>query len=165
MDNGTDKREWWTAMWVIIRRFGWLPLLVLLSHELGAHVLDIYAYWPPFDIPIHLIGGFAFAFLCAGALSHLSEQQFIIRPDNLVKIVLVFALMCTSTVFWEFAEWTADHTIGTHSQLGLDDTLSDMLCGIMGGVIFLLAWAWTVTRGESSNLPFRRNQRRRVAEG
>ena len=47
----------------------------------------------------------------------------------------------TSAVLWEFAEYISDHSFGSQTQGGLEDTLLDMLLGILGGftmVSFLL---------------------------
>ena len=44
----------------------------------------------------------------------------------------------TASVFWEFGEFTLDSCLGTHIQIDLDDTMSDMAFGILGGVLFLL---------------------------
>jgi hypothetical protein len=46
-------------------------------------------------------------------------------------------------VFWEFAEYVYDRAFGTRHQLSLDDTLLDMLLGIIGGGVFLIGSAWT----------------------
>lgn len=122
----------------IARRVAWLPVVVLLIHEGNAHVFDAYGRWPSIDIPMHLLGGFAMAYFFSGSLTILCKHQLINPQDRFVRIILVFALTCVAVVFWEFAEWVADHTLGTFSQLGLDDTIGDMLCGILGGTVFLL---------------------------
>jgi hypothetical protein len=122
-----------------IRRVGWLPIAVFLAHEICAHVIDAYRIWPSVDIPLHLLGGFAIAYFSSGAVRVFAERGLIREPDPLVHVMLVLALACTAAVFWEFAEWTADRAIGTGSQLGLDDTMLDLLMGVLGGATFALA--------------------------
>ncbi len=119
-----------------IRRFGWMPIIIFLAHEICAHIVDGYRRWPAIDIPLHFAGGVAIAFFISGALSTCGNHGVIRRPDWIIHLVVVFGMTCAAAVFWEFAEWTADHTIGTQCQLGLDDTIGDILNGVLGGIAF-----------------------------
>jgi len=129
-------KDYVRAGFATIRRVGWLPIAVLVLHEFCAHVVNLYALWPPVDIPLHLLGGLAIAVFTAGTIQVFSERNLIERPHALVEAALVFGIVCTAAVFWEFAEWTADHTLGTTCQLGLDDTILDLLMGVVGGSLF-----------------------------
>ncbi len=72
----------------------------------------------------------------------LAERGLIQKPDALIHITLILALACTAAVFWEFAEWIADHTIGTTCQLSLEDTMLDLFMGFVGGAVYAGAlWA------------------------
>jgi len=122
-------------------------------HEVCAHVVNGYARWPPVDIPLHLLGGFAIAFFSSGAIHVFAEHRLIEHPHALVHTALVFCLACTAAVFWEFAEWTADHTLGTTCQIGQDDMLLDLLMGVVGGGVFAAALVVKMTRGEAPNKP------------
>jgi len=121
-----------------LRRYGWLPILVLLSHELCAHVIDGYARWPQIDIPFHFVGGFAIAYFLNGGLHILKESKILPPLQAWVKLGLLFGLVSTTALFWEFAEFLADRFLGTASQLSLEDTLLDLLLGMLGGMLFLL---------------------------
>ncbi len=123
---------------VTIRRYGWMPIVVFIAHEICAHLVDGYRRWPPIDIPLHLAGGFAIAFFIHGAVTTFGDRRLIKHPDWIVHLALVFGLTCAAAVFWEFAEWAADHTIGTRCQLGLDDTLGDLLNGVLGGTALMV---------------------------
>jgi di/tricarboxylate transporter len=70
--------------------------------------------------------------------------------------VIVLGLTCAATVFWEFAEFLSDRYLGTHAQGALDDTLSDMLFGILGGTAFA---AITGVRRSQAQLPAPSNER------
>lgn len=130
-----------SAAAVAIRRFGWLPAIVFLAHVFCAHVVDIYLLWPPVDIPLHFAGGFAIAFFISGTLDTLGEKDVIQRPGWVMNLLATFGLTCAAALFWEFAEWTADRALGKHCQLGLDDTMGDMLMGVIGGIVFAVAAA------------------------
>jgi hypothetical protein len=127
-----------TAAIEILRRYAWFPLAIFFAHELCAHGIDAYRRWPAIDIPLHFFGGLAIACFLAGAL-RVFEERHLLRPsDAWVRIALLFGLVNTAAVCWEFAEWIADHALGTHCQLGLGDTLLDLLMGMLGGLAYLI---------------------------
>ena len=134
-----------------IRRVGWLPIAVFLLHEICAHVVDGYTLWPPVDIPLHLFGGFAIAFFSSGVIIAFADHEVIEHPHALIHAALVFSVACTVAVFWEFAEWTADHTLGTSCQIGLDDTILDLLMGVLGGGVFAAVVLMKMSKRETSN--------------
>lgn len=150
--KGTDAGVWLSAAAEVARRFAWFPIAVFLFHEAAAHVFDLYRRWPPVDIPLHLAGGFAIAFFCSGAIVVLHRHELIAVRNRLVQLLLTFALICTAAVFWEFAEWAADHTIGTHCQISLDDTMLDLFCGVLGGSVFILPAILRASGQESANI-------------
>ena len=120
-----------------LRRAAWAPILVFSLHVVAARVLGLYRLWPPTDIPMHFLGGIAIAFFFAHAYRAAEEFDLLGRPSAVLYVVMVFALTCSSTVFWEFAEFLSDRYLGSHMQNGLEDTLGDMLVGILGGLAFL----------------------------
>src|SRR5262249_28659360 len=128
------------------RRALWLPALVLAIHLVGSRVFDVYTLWPPFDIPMHLMGGFAIAFAATRILGMLEREKRILPRSRAIETVLVFGLVTIAAVCWEFAEWIGDHLLGTHAQIDLDDTLSDMAFGMVGGAVFLAIRAIAMRR-------------------
>lgn len=115
----------------------WFPLLIFASNAVVWH-FHVYEYWPPVDIPMHFLGGVAITYFF-WKLFNSSIKSKLLRPiQSGILFLLVFSLTCTTTVFWEFAEYILDHTIASNVQLGLEDTLLDMLLGIVGGCAFLL---------------------------
>jgi hypothetical protein len=131
-------RKWIAIIVEIILRIGWLPIIVFIIHRIGADYFGVYMRWPWLDIPMHFIGGFAIAFFFSGAICLLVRHAVIAEPCHTVQLSLVFTLTCTAAVFWEFAEWLADHTIGSNYQVSQDDTMGDMFMGVVGGAFFLM---------------------------
>jgi hypothetical protein len=121
----------------LLRRALWFPLAVFLAHVILSRVLFAYAYFPRLDRPVHVLGGIAIAFSVWRGIDILVRARVLEPLQPAVRVVLVFALTCAAAVFWEFAEFVSDRTIGTHAQLGLDDTLLDMSLGILGGLAYL----------------------------
>jgi len=120
----------------LVRRALWFPLAVFVAH-LVLSFLFAYDRFPPLDGPMHVLGGIAIAFSVWGGLNVLINAGVLAPVQPALRAVLLFALTSTAAVFWEFAEFVSDHTIGTHVQWGLRDTLMDMLLGIIGGLVYL----------------------------
>ena len=137
MREGGAASKWLSAGREIAARGLWFPALVFVGHVIASQFLLVYEALPVLDVPVHLIGGFAIAFFFSVVIDSLSKRGLIVVPDPPLRLVLLFALVCTAAVFWEFAEYISDHTIGTNAQAGLEDTLFDMVMGIAGGLAYL----------------------------
>ncbi len=119
----------------------WAPLAVFVAHVTLSLTFNAYERLPEVDIPVHFVGGIAIAFFFYRTLGILSEYDIVNRVDGLVRAVLLVALTATAAVLWEFAEYASDHVIGTHTQEGLEDTLLDMLLGLLGGFT-MVSFLW-----------------------
>ena len=122
-----------------IRRSGWPAIALFAFHVIASRGFHAYDHFPPLDIPMHILGGIVIAYFYHGASVTASRCGIIGPFHRVTHIVLVLALTCTTTVFWEFGEFIVDRTFGTQAQLGLEDTLKDMLLGICGGIALILA--------------------------
>ncbi len=119
----------------------WAPLAVFVAHVILSLAFNGYQRIPGLDIPMHLLGGMAIAFFFSRLLDILGDYTIVERVDGLLRAIFLMALTATAAVLWEFAEYISDHSLGTQVQLDLEDTLLDMLFGILGGfamVSFLL---------------------------
>lgn len=131
-------------------RSGGIPAIALFSfHVIASRGFDAYIHFPLLDIPMHFLGGIVIAYFVHRASITASDHRIIGSFHRVTHTVLVFALTCTATVFWEFAEFIADRYFGTRAQLGLYDTLGDMLLGVCGGVTFIVV-SLGATRNESN---------------
>jgi hypothetical protein len=126
------------ALKEIILRRAWFPVVVFVIHVICSRVLFIYKAFPSLDIIMHLAGGFAIAYFFLGCLHALEEKGLMRQPERLLQATLLFSLICSAAVFWEFLEYISDHWIKTHAQPDLEDTLLDMLMGIVGGTIYVV---------------------------
>jgi hypothetical protein len=135
------------ALSVLWWRAGWFPTLVFLLHVFVSRVVNGYILYPPLDIPMHFLGGVAIAFFFSRCLAMVPEGVISGVPRHFAQALLVFALTCTATVFWEFAEFLSDRLFGTRAQLGLEDTLLDMALGVAGGLGYLVSAYQRATLG------------------
>ena len=76
-------------------------------------------------------------------------------PIDVVRVLLVLAAVAFLVAgdssgaallggVWEIWEWVSDHTIGSSLQLGLDDTVGDLVAdtaGSIAGALLLVCWA------------------------
>jgi hypothetical protein len=132
-------KSWIRCIIAAIHKGIWLPLLVFILHVLCANIGgNLYDLYPPLDIPMHFLGGVAIGYFGAVLVRQCSESGFIAIKSEIVSVAFILALTVTAATFWEYAEWISDHTIGTQSQKGLDDTLFDMLIGFVGGGLFVM---------------------------
>jgi hypothetical protein len=138
------RADWLGYLW---RRAGWFPTAVFLLHVLISRVLNGYILFPPLDIPMHFLGGVAIAFFFSRVLAMVPETIIEGAARTAAQALCVFALTCTATVFWEFAEFFSDRLFGTRAQLGLEDTLLDMALGVAGGLSFLASSHQRATLG------------------
>lgn len=120
-----------------VRRGGWPAIAVFTLHVIASRFLHAYLRFPSLDIPMHFLGGAAIAYFFHRASLAASGHGILGPSHRGTHSVLVFALTSTAAVFWEFAEFLSDRFFGTHAQLGLEDTLGDMLLGICGGITLL----------------------------
>jgi len=126
---------------------GWAPIVVFTTHVVLSRVLGAYQIWPHADIPMHFVGGVAMAFFISGCFQALPRQD--VRRSRIVvlELLLVGSLTATSAVFWEFAEFAVDQSLGTNTQVSLANTMQDMALGIGGAGSFILLRARQLRAG------------------
>lgn len=125
--------------WILcsLKKGMWAPLVVISIHAVALFFLNVYSFFTSFDIPMHFLGGVSITYFFIHCVICAMKKDFLGRPSFIVTILLVFLLTCTTTIFWEFAEWTLDVLFQTSIQVSLDDTLLDMILGISGGVLMI----------------------------
>lgn len=115
------------------------PAVVFLFDILVGHIFDVYTLWPPFDIPMHFLGGASMG-MTALLLMRLCQQSGWLSVQNkFVSLSISVCFVSLMATLWEFAEFISDHTLGTLMQPSLPDTMLDMFLGLLGGLV-----AWTI---------------------
>jgi hypothetical protein len=132
---------WRNASLAALREAGWAPALVFVAHVVALRGFGAYAVFPPLDIPMHLLGGIAITYFFARSYRVAERGSLLGQPSRGLFYVVVWALATSTTVLWEFGEFLSDRYLGTHAQLGLEDTLFDMFLGCVGSLAFLGATA------------------------
>ena len=122
-----------------------LPVLLMLA--LHAVLIGFDAYTAPHvDSVMHFTGGIALGILVFGLLSYAVKLRWIPPPGRLLLFILIFSLVTTGAVFWEFSEWILDAILGTSMQPSLGDTMKDLALGQFGAVVYALAVTSSIER-------------------
>jgi len=100
--------------------------------------IDAYSV-PHVDSFMHFVGGITLGVLVCGVLSGAVKLGWILPPGRFLLFVLIFSLVTTGAVFWEFFEWSVDTIMGTAMQPSIGDTMKDLLLGQLGATVYALA--------------------------
>jgi hypothetical protein len=128
--SSTNKQ---LANWIsaTLRESAWAPLSVLLLYLIGRS-LHLYDLFPPLDMPSHFIGGVAITYFYRSAIRN--SQSIVGMIPSAIQILLAFTATGTTIILWEFYENLFDFFFSTHMVRGLEDTILDMLLGLLGAL-------------------------------
>ena len=120
-----------------------LLLIILALHAL-AIILGWYSNQGNFDNVHHLLGGF---WVAAVFFYFISSRPQIFRPETSFLATVIFGLgfVGLAGIGWELFEFSfdkmfADKNIFPRAQLGIEDTMSDFLFDLGGGLAFILVY-------------------------
>ncbi len=131
---------------IIGRRIQNLVTFYFLVYALVAGFLgscfSLYKTTSWFDIPVHILAGYTFSFFGIVILSRL-EKYHTLKPIT----IIIFCFFCTLSVelVWELVEWFSDLVLNQTAQGEIvpgygaplvTDTNLDMLCNLVGGLLF-----------------------------
>ena len=115
-----------------------LPVFLMLALHVVFLRVDAYSA-PHVDSFMHFAGGITLGILICGVLSRAVKLGWILPPGRLLLFILIFSLVTTGAVFWEFFEWSADTLMGTRMQPSIGDTMKDLLLGQFGAIVCAFA--------------------------
>ena len=131
----TNKHELVNWISVTLREAAWAPLSVFGFYVIGL-AFQLFKLLPSLDIPTHFIGGVAITYFYRSAIRN-SQGIVGVIPAS-IQILLAFTCTGTTIILWEFYENLFDFFFGTHMVRGLEDTLLDMLLGLLGALILTI---------------------------
>lgn len=83
---------------------------------------------------LHFLGGASISYMSILFLRFFKEERIIEIKNKFVAVFIIVSVVSLFAVFWEFYEYLADSFLGTFYQLGLEDTLLDLVMGLFGGI-------------------------------
>ncbi len=101
-----------------------------------------------FDIPLHIVGGFAASWTAYLFLKQIKAE---FKPSWL-KFALLIGFTCFAAVIWEVYEFYHDMIFKEFVyQAGALDTMADFADGLIGAILFCVGVWW---KGRFASLPF-----------
>ena len=136
--NISAKNLMSSELWVDLLKLFWPPMVVLTVHVFISHGLHLYTLLPWIDIPMHYLGGLSVGYSLFCALTVLQERRIIHPLDKAIALLLMFTLVATIAVFWEFAEFSMDQLLKTNVQVSLQNTMQDLFMGMLGAATLVV---------------------------
>ncbi|RPJ27926.1 MAG: hypothetical protein EHM33_06320 [Chloroflexi bacterium] len=130
--NRQQSSNWISAT---LREAAWAPLSILGFYGL-AFSLRLFKLFPPLDMPVHFLGGIVITYFYRSALRH--SQKLVGEIPFPVQVLFAFTCTATTAILWEFYENILDFFLGTHVVRGVQDTIVDLLMGLLGALVFSL---------------------------
>lgn len=116
---------------------------VLILHAIGVFG-GLYDALHWYDIPMHFLGGYAMAVLALD-LWRAYVGPFATQGKWLVELVFVLGFVALIGIGWEWFEYIVDQVFNVSirsglAQMGLKDTLGDLVNDMLGGLVGFLAF-------------------------
>jgi hypothetical protein len=120
--------------WIVstLRESAWAPSGVFIFYLIG-RTLHLFNLFPRLDIPTHFIGGVAITYFYRSAIR--SSQAIVGVIATPIQTLLAFTSTGTTIILWEFYETLSDFFFDTQMVRGLEDTILDMVMGLLGALI------------------------------
>jgi hypothetical protein len=113
-----------------------LPLLVFLANGIGIFLFGTEGIQEnKIDNVLHGFGGASVCISSAGVLWHLVRRELIVLQDKNMFRFSVFGFLCFVVIGWEVLEYIV---LYPSELLTYTDTMSDMICGLFGGLLTML---------------------------
>ncbi len=110
------------------------PLVVFVLHLIALYS-GLYYVIPRLDNALHFLGGMSIA---TGTLSFFTLAQQLHWMDIRrwwLRLLLCLGTVALAAISWECMEYVLDHTVGSHMQGGITDTMSDLLLALTGALL------------------------------
>jgi hypothetical protein len=118
-----------------LRQAGWAPASLFVLYVGAAQLLDVYTLYPWLDIPSHITGGAAIAYFSLACVR--AAQASVGRIPLPVQFATALGLAAIAAIAWEVAESCMDAAFGTRLSLGADDTIHDLVFGLLGASVMI----------------------------
>lgn len=111
-------------------------LFIFFASPVGS-VLNLYRLWGPYDKIVHFCSGLLLA-ACGYALAvWLFEKIGVSLKAVMLPVVLITFLTASAGAgIWEIIEFITDRLAGGGMQRGMVDTVTDMIAGNLGGLLY-----------------------------
>ena len=145
-----------------------IVLLFIFAAEILGEIRGYFRHVPGWDTALHTANGFLAAAIGLALIDILNRSdRFAISLSPLFVVMVSFCFSMTVGVMWEFFEYSMDIFFGTDMQkdtiigafvdIGLHDTMKDLLVNFVGAAVFsILGYFHIKNRGKGSTSKFLR---------
>lgn len=110
---------------------------IMLAMYFG-NVLSFYTYIPHYDKVLHFISGMIIGILGLIIYSYFTKEN-IENMNVKFSVFFLFIFITSLAGIWEIWEFSTDKIFGLNSQFNsLNDTMTDIIAGTVGGLITLV---------------------------
>lgn len=113
-------------------------LFIFFASPVGS-VLNLYRLWNPYDKIVHFASGLLLAAAGFAVISWLLERAEADWSNRFVlgiAVLTAFLFAMAGAGLWEIFEFAADRIAGGEMQRGMVDTVTDMIAGAIGGLVY-----------------------------
>ena len=130
-----------------------LITLALLLHTGVVGVFDnIYHILPEFDLVTHFVSSVLVAFIALIALYLLNEYWDGLHLNIYTMAFAAVVITMALGVVWELGEWTIGKLCGIYFQVGLDDTMIDLLVDTTGATVMAVTGIYLIKKGSMKEM-------------
>ncbi|MCI7803866.1 MAG: hypothetical protein MR503_02145 [Oscillospiraceae bacterium] len=125
------------AAWKFPTRFYLFAMLFdIFAAALGS-VINLYKYIGFYDRFVHYLSGILLAEAGMLIISYIFSVRKI-EKDNLIMMLFAFFFSASCAGFWEIYEFTADNLLKTNMQGANNNTMGDIVSGVLGAVTYVV---------------------------
>ena len=125
------------AAWKFPKRFYLFAMLFdIFAAALGS-VINLYKYIGFYDRFVHYLSGILLAEAGMLIITYIFSARKI-EKDNLVMLLFSFFFSASCAGFWEIYEFTADNLLKTSMQGANNNTMGDIVSGVLGAATYVI---------------------------
>lgn len=125
------------AVWKFPKRFYLFALIFdIFAAALGS-VINLYKYIGFYDRFVHYLSGILLAEAGMLIISYIFSVRKI-EKDNLIMMLFAFFFSASCAGFWEIYEFTADNLLKTNMQGANNNTMGDIVSGVLGAITYVV---------------------------
>lgn len=99
---------------------------------------NVYVKYAWLDVPMHFIGGIVISYSFYLFLVLVQKKDYIKIKNKKILFIFIISFVALTTIIWETYEFTFDLVDNGTRQTNLNDTMTDILLGLLGGIIGFL---------------------------
>lgn len=123
--------------WRFPKRFYLLAMIFDIFAAAFGSAINLYKYIGFYDRFVHFLSGILLAEAGMIIISYIFAKRSI-KTDNIIILLFSFFFSSACAGFWEIYEFVADNVINTTMQGSNNNTMGDIVSGVLGAATYFL---------------------------